>query len=62
MNDLIFTEYKRNANLCRFFRVYHENGARCWTKQNIDITVTMAPKKVYAVYFEKLHGTEVNEH
>lgn len=29
MNDLIFPEHKRNANLSRFFRVYSENGARC---------------------------------
>lgn len=62
MNDLIFPEHKRNANLSRFFRIYSENGARCWSKQNLHIAVTMAPKKVHAVCFEKLYGSEVNEH
>lgn len=61
MNDLIFPEHKRNANLSRFFRVCSENGAMCWSKQNIDIAVTMAPRKAYAVHLEKLYGAEVNE-
>lgn len=55
MNGLIFPEHKENANLPRLFRVYGENGARCWSKQNVDIPVTMAPKKMHTNYIEKWH-------
>lgn len=60
MNDLIFPEHKRNANLSSFFRVCNGNELDTGVSKT-DTTVTMAPKKVYAVYYGKLCGTETEE-
>lgn len=57
MNDLIFPEHKRNANFSGFVVEMELDVGVSKT----DITVTMAPKKVYAVYCGKLCSTETEE-
>lgn len=54
MNDLIFPEHKRNANLSRFFSGFVVKMERDVGVSKADIAVTMAPKKVYAAYCGKL--------